>query len=157
MLHIILTFRDLQIRLQWLVVAKGWQKCAPKSTHACLPFCRFFGSFARVWVHTRHSNVAWRKDSLALSSPPLLLNERGGTSLQFPDIRAALSVALYKEGLVAEAETNWGRMEVRGHLPPTTFGFSLTFLHSSPYVKPGHPLQRLVRLEGGKCNEADAR
>eukprot|EP00271_Cylindrocystis_brebissonii_P010206 TRINITY_DN26327_c0_g1_i1.p1 TRINITY_DN26327_c0_g1~~TRINITY_DN26327_c0_g1_i1.p1 ORF type:complete len:396 (+),score=45.88 TRINITY_DN26327_c0_g1_i1:87-1274(+) len=30
---------------------------------------------------------------------------------EFPDMRAALAVSLYKEGLTAEAETNWGRVE----------------------------------------------
>ena len=32
--------------------------------------------------------------------------------MQFPDVRAALAVALYAIGLTAEAETNWGRLEV---------------------------------------------
>lgn len=32
--------------------------------------------------------------------------------LQFPDVRAALAVSLYAQGLTAEAETNWGRVEV---------------------------------------------
>jgi hypothetical protein len=31
---------------------------------------------------------------------------------QFPDVRAALAVSLYAQGLTAEAETNWLRMEV---------------------------------------------
>jgi hypothetical protein len=30
---------------------------------------------------------------------------------QFPDVRAALAVSLYAQGLTAEAETNWLRME----------------------------------------------
>jgi len=32
--------------------------------------------------------------------------------LQFPDVRAALAVSLYAQGLTAEAETNWGRVQV---------------------------------------------
>jgi hypothetical protein len=35
-----------------------------------------------------------------------------GGGVQFPDVRAALAVALYAQGLTAEAETNWGRLEV---------------------------------------------
>ena len=43
---------------------------------------------------------------------------------QVPDVRAALAVALYAQGLTAEAETNWGRMQVsQVFLMNTPFSF----------------------------------
>lgn len=46
-------------------------------------------------------------------------------------MRAALAVTLYAQGLTAEAETNWGRVEVLPFVPSVLFLFEIKLLYSA--------------------------